>query len=185
MKGWWQGGEGLDLVLWFVFCPKSAFGSRVELISKIVTGPDSAEIERKLFKAIYRRDLVRSESSQAEPCETESWAATAWTPLPSLSHAFHHSASASAMFHVCFMFRFVCVLSGRSIDLRLAERRGGRWPWGQRGTAGKCCCGQWVLGGGETIACSRKHEILIMFIMPKGFVSRRSTQNCICVWEGG
>lgn len=30
---------------------------------------------------------------------------------------------------------------------------------------------------GETNACSRKHEILIMFIMPKGFVSRRCTHT--------
>lgn len=49
------------------------------------------------------------------------------------------------------------------------------------------CCGSWGAGRygdgwlvvGETIACSRKHEILIMFIMPKGFVSRRCTHTAL------
>lgn len=54
-----------------------------------------------------------------------------------------------------FMFRYVCVLSGRCISLQ---------AWSEP-------------KGVETIARSRKHEILIMFIMPKGFVSRRCTHT--------
>lgn len=101
---------------------------------------------QKLNHVSQRAELHRHPSSP-----------TSSVPLALLLHLRHVS---------CFMFRYVCVLSGRWISLLWQPCSG--WVAGWRDG--------WLVVG-ETIACSRKHEILIMFIMPKGFVSRRCTHT--------